>query len=96
MAVLRVLFWSAVINFLCLGALTCYYGMTCPTVSSIESGHIYPFFDKIYDRYVYVTKSEQEALPILLCVGVGCVFASVLIDLDLRRKFRSSRQNDSA
>ena len=96
MAVLRVLFCSAVVSFLCLGALTCYYGMTCPTVSSVESGHIYPFFDKIYGRYVYVTKAKQEALTILLCVGVGCVFASVLIDLDLKRKFRSSRKNASA
>ena len=95
MRVLRVLFWVAIINFLCLGALTFYYGMTCPTVASMESGHTYPFFDKIYGRYVYVTEAEQDAPPVLVCFGAACVLACVAIDLDLKRQFRSSRKDES-
>ena len=92
---LRVLFWTAILNFLCLGGVTCYYGITCPTVASVASGHIYPFFDKIYSRYVYVTQGEQNALSFLFFVGVGCVFACIVIDMVLKRSVTRSASDGS-
>jgi hypothetical protein len=95
MGVTTMLFWVSFLSCLCLMALTVYYGMTCPTVANLESGHIYPFFDKIYGRYVYVTETEKDALPIFGCFGATCVFACVVLDLDLKRQFRSARKSGS-
>lgn len=96
MTAVKVLFRTAILSFIFLGALICYYGLTCPAIAQVESGHICPFFDKIFGRYVYVTRAEQEVWPILVYVGVGCVFACVLIDLDLKRQTRSTTEKDSA
>lgn len=93
--VLRVLFWACILAFLCLGFLTYHYGTTCPIVPNADSGHIYQFYDKVYGRYVYLTEIEQNSLFFLLCLGVGCVFAGVVIDLTLKRSFvRLTRDAD--
>jgi hypothetical protein len=91
----KVIFWFAIASFVFLGALTCFYGITCPTAADVMSGHTYPFFDKIYGRYVYVTEIEKDVLDVLVCFGGACICAYVAIDLDLKRQFRSARKNGS-
>jgi hypothetical protein len=91
-AILKVLFRTAIVTFVCLGILTCYYGLACPATANIESGNVYPFFDKIYGRYVFLTRSEYYAPDVLVSIGVVCVFVYVLIDLELKRQLRAARK----
>ncbi len=95
MVVVTVLFRTCIVDFLCLGFLTYYFGATCPIVANADSGHIHPFYDKVYGRYVYMTEVEQNILLFLFCIGTGCVFACVVIDLTLKRSFaRLTRGTD--
>jgi len=55
-----------------------YYDVSRPTVPDERSGHVFPMFDKCHNRYAYVTALERRSLPVLLCIGVGCIFACVL------------------
>jgi hypothetical protein len=60
-------------------ALDYYYDLTCPTARDELSGHVFPLFDKYHDRYVYLTAVEKDSIPILLCIGVGCIFVNILV-----------------
>jgi hypothetical protein len=70
---------TAIVAVSCVFALDYYCDLTCPTSPSEGSGHVFPLFDKHHSRYVYVTAFEKDCIPILICVGVGCVFAGVFV-----------------
>ncbi|MFY9740594.1 MAG: hypothetical protein WA252_07075 [Candidatus Sulfotelmatobacter sp.] len=89
----KVFFRAFFVTFICLLILTCFCGMTCPTVPQIATGHTHPFFDKIYGRYVFLTDAEDEAVPILFFVSAACILVCVVINLDLQRQLRSARKN---
>jgi len=85
MSLITALFRAGVISFVCDLFLTVLCWMTCPTAASVESGHIYPLFDKIHSHFVYPTEIEHYVSRTLTCLGVACLFAGILIDFDLKR-----------
>ncbi|MGB7603646.1 MAG: hypothetical protein WBM24_25335 [Candidatus Sulfotelmatobacter sp.] len=92
MSVLKWLFRVGILSFAVLGCLSFYFGEKAPTAANTTSGEVYPFYDKFHSNYVYLTEIESKSLPVLLCVGVICIFSSIFIDLRLKRLLTSSEE----
>jgi len=93
MWVLKWLFRASIQSFVLLGCLTFYFYERSPTAADTTSGHVYPLYDKLHSRYVYLTELENNSMSVLLCMGVGCVFCGIFVDFSLKRSVTLSEKD---
>jgi hypothetical protein len=86
------LFIATMLSGVMMFGLYLYFWETSPTVPDITSGKVYPQFDKLHLRYVYLTKAENNSLPFLICVGGACLVSYVFIDLRMKKLGAQSAQ----
>jgi hypothetical protein len=87
--------WVFLVGMLCGGmmfGLCLYYWDTAPAVPDVASGRVIPQFDKLHDRFVYLTKMQDHGIFIFLLLAAICTGYCVILGLVLERSEARSKQ----
>ena len=88
--------WLFTASGLCYGAmfgLILYFWQRSPTIPDPASGRVVPQFDKLHDRYVYLTRIQDHSILAFQLVGMACLLFCIIVDFRLKKlDTRSTRE----
>jgi hypothetical protein len=67
---------------------TIHYDNISPTLADESSGHIYPRYDKIHGRYVYLDRAAKDSEVNFEWILVGLVLSCVLVGFKVNRLYK--------
>src|SRR5579863_9219221 len=85
---LGILIWTSASIFLLFMYTTIHYDNISPTVADESSGHIYPRYDKVHGRYVYLDRAATNSELKFEWILGGLGLCGILVGFKVNRLYK--------